>query len=430
MRALLPLISCFCLAAAERPWTEEYPVEASAANKVCQGKDYGACRTHLVRLMELLDGRVDIAYKLAKAEAGLGRRDEALKWLAVYSKSGLTFADPSSDPVFAGLRAGPAFAALTSALATAHQPVTSSQLFTTLSQNDLVVEDIAYDPAGQRFYVSSVRHRKILSIDRTGKETEFLPEGQPGVWSVMALAVDSQRRYLWASTVATPEAIGYRSADEGRSALLKYSVDTGKFLKRYDLPAGAQHALGDMTVSAAGDVYVSDGHGPVYWVDHAKDTLQPLIEPGTFRSPQTPALSPDQRRLFVPDYSRGISIVDLGNRRTALLAHPPELSLGGIDGLYLAGRTMLAIQNGTEPERIIRMQLDPSLTRITSWEIVEANWPELGDPTHGVIVGQQFYYIANSGWDKFGDGGVLKPGAAFTPATIRVMPLNGNSRKR
>jgi hypothetical protein len=115
----------------------------------------------------------------------------------------------------------------------------------------------------------------------------------------------------------------------------------------------------------------------------------------------------------VPDYSRGVSIVTLATRDSKSLEHAADLSLGGIDGLYLEGRTMIAIQNGTTPERVIRMHLDAGLTRVLRWETIEANWQGLGDPTHGVRVGNRFYFIANSGWD-------VKPGGTFESPAIRV----------
>jgi sugar lactone lactonase YvrE len=391
-------------------WIDDYVLEAGAMNKACVAKAYPACRDHLQRLDELLDGRVDIVYRLARAEAMLGNKDAALAALAVYSKSGLTFADPASAPEFAGLKDGPEFKAVLDRFKAAKQPVSASTLFLTLPQPDLVAEDIAYDRVTEKFYVSSVHHSKILSIDKHGASSEFVHEASP----IFALGVDSKRRILWAST-----------AGAGRSALLKYSLDTNALLKRYDLKNDTKHALGDMTVSAAGDVYVSDGEGgAVYWVDHRKDTLDILVPTGVFHSPQTPALCADGRRLFVPDYSRGIGIVDLATRQVTLLRHPKELSLGGIDGMYLEGRTLIAIQNGTVPERLIRMTLDASLTRVVQWKTIEANWPGLGDPTHGVVVGEQFYFIANSGWDHMADDGSVKPGATFEPATIRQMSIS------
>lgn len=403
------------LSAQERPWTERYPEEVSAADRACTAKEFVECRGHLLRLKELVDGRGDIIYRLARVEASLGSVGAAIDWLSIYSRMGLQLADPATDPAFAAFKDGPDFQRIVARLKTGSAPTTASRLFATLPERDLIAEDIAYDDATNRFLVSSVRHRKIVSVPREGQVADFVPEGE---WPVVALGADSTRRILWATTVALPEGLGYNTADEGKSALLKFDLDSGKLLKRYDLPPGEKHELGDMTLNKTGDVYVSDGLGSIYVFDHAHDRIDVLIGPGTFRSPQTPALSPDGQRLFVPDYSRGISIVDLGTKESKLLAHPQDLSLGGIDGLYLAGRTMIAIQNGTAPRRLIRMHLDADLAYVLGWETIEANWKGLGDPTHGVLVGGQFYFIANSGWD-------VKPGGTFEAATIRVMNWKG-----
>jgi hypothetical protein len=45
-------------------------------------------------------------------------------------------------------------------------------------------------------------------------------------------------------------------------------------------------------------------------------------------------------------------------------------------------------------------------------EVLEANTPGLGEPTHGTIVGDFFYIIANSGWGDYDDEGVKKAGSA------------------
>ena len=37
-------------------------------------------------------------------------------------------------------------------------------MFTTLQEKDLIPEDITYDRAKGRFYISSVRHRKIILV--------------------------------------------------------------------------------------------------------------------------------------------------------------------------------------------------------------------------------------------------------------------------
>jgi hypothetical protein len=410
-------------ASAESSWIDQYAQESAAATKACAARQYDDCRAHLTRLHEVLDGRADIVYRLAKVEGASGNNQAALDWLTIFSKSGLTFANLAADTDFAGVRDNEVFRAAVARLDAAKQPVTYSRPMVKLPERDLVTEDIAYDAATRRFFVSSVRHGKIVAMDAKGRAADFVPEGQRDIWAMLALRADSKRRTLWATTAAMPEALAFTAAADGRSALLEYDLDSGKLLHRYDVKEPGKHALGDMTIGPAGDVYVSDVSGAIYQLDGARRGLELLVAPGTFRSPQTPALVPDGSRLFVPDYSRGIGILNLKTKSVMLLEHPPELSLAGIDGLYLAGASLLAIQNGTDPPRVIRISLDAGLTRALTWQTEEANWPGLGQPTHGVVVGGAFYFIANSGWDQLGDDGKMKPGAAFSAAEIRVMRI-------
>ena len=99
-------------------------------------------------------------------------------------------------------------------------------------------------------------------------------------------------------------------------------------------------------------------------------------------------------------------------------------ALSGVDGLYFDQGWLILGQNGASPERVVRLLLDPTLSNVLSEQIIERATPTLGDPTHGVIVGDTFYYIANSGWNQLDDHGVLLPGASLTPARIMRFPLH------
>ncbi len=134
-------------------------------------------------------------------------------------------------------------------------------------------------------------------------------------------------------------------------------------------------------------------------------------------SAQTPAVAPDGR-IFVADYGRGVAIVDPATRRVSWLEGPRDLAFMGIDGLNLTGQTLIALQNGTDPQRVIRMRLDPLLRRVTSWEVIERSGPPLAEPTHGVFAGPEFYYIGRSGWDEWGADGKRKPGVEPRPSLI------------
>ena len=124
--------------------------------------------------------------------------------------------------------------------------------------------------------------------------------------------------------------------------------------------------------------------------------------------------------MLVPDYLRGVGVLDLDTGAVRWIAEngPGRTALNGVDGLYVRGKSLFLVQNGTSPERVLRLGLDPTLRQVVSTEIIERATPTLGDPTHGVFVGNHFYYIANSGWSELDDHGDLKPGSKLTPARI------------
>src|ERR1700722_17156169 len=102
-------------------WVDQYPKEAAAMNKACGAKEFAACREHLLKLGELLDGRADIVYRLAKVDAMLGNKDAAFAGLEIYSKSGLTFADPGTAAEFASLKSDARFESVVARLKVARE---------------------------------------------------------------------------------------------------------------------------------------------------------------------------------------------------------------------------------------------------------------------------------------------------------------------
>ena len=428
--------------AAREPGWQELSHSAKLAHDT---KDYSTYRAQVGRLYDLLSGHPDTVFGMAKAEALLGHTAAALEWLDAYAAMGLV-RDVSDQPDLTSLRQAEGFAAVRARLEANKLPRSRSVRAFTLSDPNLLTEDLAYDPGTGRFFVSSIREAKIVAISKDGSGVrDFVPAGRDAIWGVLALAVDARRGVLWATTAAMPQTRGYRAEDQGHTAVLRYDLATGKLQRRYDLPlpptmrpaaqgsaAGSvpvpaeerERVLGDMTVAPDGDVFVSEGvTGAVYTIGRARDELEVLVALGTFISPQTPAVTPDGRRLLVADYVRGIGIVDLATRAVTWMAHGREVAINGIDGLYLYGDSLLAVQNGTEPNRVIHLFLDPTLTRILRWEPLDSHSPGLGAPTHGTVVGRDFFYLANSGWDQLADDGSVKPAAALTPAEVRRVAL-------
>ena len=435
---------------AETPWRRA----SRTAREAYAAKDYVAYRASLLELYELLSGHPDVVYKLAIAEASLGHADAALQWLATYADMGLS-RDVLADADLASLRALDAFKAVAARLASNALPIGTSKIAFTLPNEELISEDIAYEPESHAFYVSSVRRRKILRVSESGEVKDFIRDGQDQVWSIFALALDPASHTLWATTAAVPQAGNFDSNDLGKTELLQYDLASHKLLKRYAPPTGAAsargatkgepevHALTDMTLGLGGEVLVSDarfgvldvlarsagkaGSGPGKPLAPAAfaSSLETLAGTGAFISPQAPTATADGARVLVPDYARGIAVVERATGKATWLTHPRDVALAGIDGLYFASESppvLLAIQNGTSPPRVARLYLDAALTKVERLEVVEQSTPNLGEPTHGVVVGDTFYFLANSGWDQLEDDGSVKPGGLREPPLIMRTP--------
>jgi hypothetical protein len=111
----------------------------------------------------------------------------------------------------------------------------------------------------------------------------------------------------------------------------------------------------------------------------------------------------------VAEYGAGIFRVDLATGTREALASPPDLPLEGVDGLVLRGDELVVTQNGIQPIRVTRLRLDADGRRITGGEVLEMNTAQLEEPTLGVLVGDDFYYVGNAQWGSFDKEGKMLP---------------------
>jgi hypothetical protein len=100
------------------------------------------------------------------------------------------------------------------------------------------------------------------------------------------------------------------------------------------------------------------------------------------------------------------------------------VALSGIDGLYLVDRAeLIAVQNGVLPNRVLLLTVDDERGVVTASRVLAQDTATIRDPTHGVLVGGEFHFIGNSGWDDFdGDGAPAKVRRLVRPA-IRAIEL-------
>jgi hypothetical protein len=356
-----------------------------------------------------MNGSPGSLLELARANLNLGQVEQAKSYVDSFLAMGQ--AHPVLDtPLFAPLKKD-----FSERVAKNKAPVSLASSVFTFADGDLIAEDIDYDGTTQRFFVSTVRRQKLLSLRLGGHESVFATA--PDHWPMLALKIDGRRRRLWATEVALDGFAGVPKPDQGRSAVLEYDIDSGKLLGRFEPPQ--KSALGDMTLDVNGDPVVSDNTGGGLF--RLRNGSFERIDHGDFISPQTSAIDGDT--IVVPDYLRGIGRLDPANGSVRWFDMQNRFALNGIDGLYVHGDNIIAVQNGAMPERVVEWTLNRSHERVLAEKIIERATPSLGDPTHGVIVGDDFYYLANSGWDKLADDGTPAKGATLAPAHIMRLHL-------
>jgi hypothetical protein len=387
--------------------------------KARSNKDWHSNVAVAGELEQFLNGSPGALLEVARADVHAGNLDDAVRKIQQFVRMGQSSDMLQTSEEFAPLRSLPAFAEIAKGMQRNRTPISLASTVFALSDPALLAEDLEYDPGTKRFFLTSVREKKIVTTGTTGVLQDFAKA--PDDWPMLAIKVDAKRSVVWATEVALQGFIFAPKSDWGRSAVLRFDLKSGKLLRRIEGPKGS--ALGDMVLTAGGDAIVSDGEGGgIYRVLAEGDNLERL-DAGDFISPQTPAIHPDGKQVFVPDYVRGIGLLDLATRKVRWLSMEGRFALGGIDGLYFDHGTLIAVQNGTSPERVIEFPLDAAMTGIASETIFERSTDTLGDPTHGVIIDRDFYYIADSGWDVIDDHGNLKPEAKVSPARIMRVSL-------
>jgi streptogramin lyase len=373
-------------------------------------KDYKAYLKNMRQAVALWPDNAGLQLQLAGALARNGLKAEALQRLEQLVRLKIQL-DLAENPDLDSLRGSKPFQQILAKYAQLKKPVVHSQFAFSVPQKDLVAEGIAYDPAERSFYVSSVHRRKILRIDATGQAEDFVAEAQDGLWAVLALKVDPKQRVLWALSSALPEMNGFRPEEKGFSSVYKYDLTNGKLIKKYlMIVPGEKHAFNDLALDSKGNLYISDTEArSLYQIDIKSDELSVFLPPGKLLSPQGITFSEDEKSLYIADYALGIFSLNLATKQMSKLVAPKDITLSGIDCLARFENTLIALQNGIQPNRVVRLYLDNTGQRIDRSEIIEMNNRLFIDPTLGVVANDKFYYIANGQWSRFNSDGTIFP---------------------
>jgi len=368
-------------------------------------------------------------YLQAAASLAAAARDttDAVAWLDRLAALGVG-PDLSADTAFAALAGAPAFDSAAARLRRATAPVVNGRVRFTVADTVFHPEGIAFDARSRRWFLGSVRQRRIVAVSADGSAREFTAPSSDGLAGVFGMAVDAGRRTLWVATTALTRMVSFTAADSGRAGVFGYDLDTGTLRRRvWLLPRDTSaHTLGDVAVAPNGDVYVSDSQSPwILKMPASGDTLERFMTHPLFRSLQGMAIAPDGRTMYVADYSHGILKVDLATRAATALRVAGGVTLLGIDGLYERDGALIAVQNGVVPARVVLFCLDATRALVQRAHVLDRNPAAADEPTLATIVGDSVFYVGTSQWEKFDDAGRRRHGTAAKPVTVvglRVVP--------
>lgn len=402
-----------------------YRQQAAAAYKA---KDYPTAIENFKKAAELIPDHPTLLYNLACVNALAGRKSDALASLTQVAEMGLVM-PAEKDTDLDAIKDTPEFRLILKRFEASKAPVNNSSAGFTIHEKGLITEGLAYDPADETFFVSSVHKRKILAIGKSGDVKVFAAE-QDGLFSVLGMAVDAKRRLLWVASTAFPQMVNFKKEEDGTSAVFKFDLRTRRLLKKYVLSnTEKKHALGDLIIHSNGDVFATDSLSPaVYVIRPQRDEIELFLSDPRFGSPQGLAFSSDEQHLFMADYGTGLFDLDVRTKRVSHLAPLAGATLLGIDGLYFFKGSLIAIQNGVNPQRVVRVLLSRDLKRVEALEVLEANNPVFLEPTLGVIVKDTFYFIANSQWPLVDGNGKLAADDKLREPVVLKIKLDARRR--
>ena len=288
-----------------------------------------------------------------------------------------------------------------------------------ITERDLIPESIAYDPALNKFYAGSLFKRKIVWFTPGGK-TEDLTKSD-SIGSVLGIKI-GRGDTLWILHAVTDFISTYRKSPlpEG-GYLTAIHKGSGKILKTYPIPDGIGN---DLVITHNNDIFLTaTNNGAVCKLDRETDQIEYFIPKGTFSFPN--GITSSGETLYVAD-GNSFFIIQTKTKRVTQLRHSPKDTLGGFDGIYFYNGTLIGVQNGIAPRRVVQIHLSKNKQSVTKIRLLDSHDVPRPyySPTTGVIHRNDFYFISNAQLKSFDDQGRIFPYDMLKDVIIKRIPLN------
>jgi hypothetical protein len=397
-------MSVLAQAPAAQPRPVNVPELLAAANKAYAEGNYAVLGSALERLHQARPYNSEYMYRLVLAYALQDNKSRAYDLMLRMQQQGLAYDFTQSDDS-RNIRGTEVFDYVNDLMLQAAKPMGEVTPLFTLPDGIIMPGSLAWDTTRQKYLVGTVAEGRVLAVDESGKVEELIKaDDGNGMWAVLDVLVDESRNRLWVSSAAIPGFRDFSPIDKGRSAVYEFDLESLELVRRYPVPVdGRPHALGSMVLNPGGDLYIADRALPIIYTKRAAgDQLEVVLAMGDMVSLRDIALQPDGRLMYIADREMGITVADFDSQQAAKLAIPETLNLGGIEGMLLWNNHLVIIQNGIKPQRVMRLGLDASGTRVEAVRPLAVAQPVFNFPSFGTLKGQDLVYFSGSHWP---DGG-------------------------
>ena len=292
-------------------------------------------------------------------------------------------------------------------------PKGSASVHASVPADVKLIEGIAVAPDG-RMFVSSVVSGGIYSVE--GESARLLVNASDHTMgSFFGIAFDASHNSIFATYGRVEQTLDH-TAGEGTTGVAEFDSISGALKHNWVLDGTTdKHQIADIMITHDHIVYASDSAGKaVYRIEGAK--LVKAFDLPASMSPQ--GLAELDGKLYMADYGRGIWQLNPAIGTGVLLGRIAETNLIGFDGLTARDSKLIAIQNGSNPHKVVAFTLSEDGLSIANLEVLAQSLPGFDEPTLGVATPSGFYFVAGSQWPKFGPGGKVKEGVTLKPTAI------------
>lgn len=282
----------------------------------------------------------------------------------------------------------------------------------TLSDQELIPEGICYSPTLKTFFVGSIAKKKIVQIAANNQVSDFVTARQDSLGEVLGIKTYEKQKWV----------VAVSNHPELKKSFIHVFDFAGRLVKKLSNTSSTQPTFfNDLVITPDGNIFITDSDGgSIYFVDSNLNQVSLFLQSDQLRDANGITLLADGITLVICT-SRGFAAVNLVTKELRPLPFSGYM-IHGIDGLYTYQNSLIGIQNVSFPESIIQYHLSNDFTEIKSATVLAFNEKVFNIPTTGAVVGDEFFFIANSQLDAY-ENGVINNSATLSETVIASVNL-------